>query len=143
MSETENENQGSPRSTGKNPMEELFGNVIYAYTRRQAIEDGVLVDVSETAREAGFKYPFAMTAEVWSLIEQIPPKFSHEDVQGRLWDVLMMARHAIAKAKPGEDQIFYEVILHQSDANQLRLKLHCGPGDTAEAVLTLMLPDQD
>ena len=135
--------QQNKSDSASDPMRELFGEVIFAYTRKQAIEDGVLVDVSETAREAGFKWPFAMTAEVWSLIEQIPPKFNHEDVQGRLWDVLMMARHAIAKAKPGEDQIFYEVILHQSDANRLRLKLHCGPGDTAEAVLTLMLPDQD
>ena len=125
------------------PMNELYGDVVFSYSRKQAIEDGVLVDVSETAREAGFKWPFAMTAEVWALIEQIPAKFSHEDVQGRLWDVLMMARFAIKKAKPGEEEIFYEVILHQSNANHLRLKLHCGPGDSAEPVLTLMLPDQD
>ena len=120
-----------------------FGEVIFLYTRRQAIEDGVLVDVSETAREAGFKFPFAMTAEVWSLIEQIPARFNHEDVKGRLWDVLMMAHYAIKKVRPGEDEIFYEVILHQSAANRLRLKLNCGPGDSAEPVLTLMLPDQD
>ena len=34
-----------------------FGPVLHAYTRAQAIEDGILVDVSETAREAGFKIP--------------------------------------------------------------------------------------
>ena len=31
--------------------------VIYAYTRAQAIEDGVLVDVSEIAEEAGNQVP--------------------------------------------------------------------------------------
>ena len=124
-------------------MKELFGEVISAYSRAQAIDDGVLVDVSETAKEAGFKWPFAMTAEVWSLIENIPEKHKHEDVQGRLWDVLTLARHAIKKAKPGDDVIFYEVILHQEGANRQRLKLHCGPGDDGAPVLTLMLPDQD
>ena len=33
----------------------FFGNVISTYTRAQAIEDGVLVDVSGMAMEAGFK----------------------------------------------------------------------------------------
>ena len=32
-------------------------DVIHAYTRSQAIEDGVLVDVTAAAREAGFKIP--------------------------------------------------------------------------------------
>ena len=117
---------------------------VFSYSRKQAIEDGVLVDVSETAKEAGFKWPVAMTAEVWGLIESIPEKFKHEDVQGRLWDVLWMARHAITKAKPGEDEILYDLILHQEDSNRLRLKIHCGPGDAVdEPVLTIMLPDQD
>jgi hypothetical protein len=31
--------------------------LIYSYTRAQAIADGVLVDVSELAREAGFRFP--------------------------------------------------------------------------------------
>ena len=39
-----------------------FAPVISAYTRAQAIEDGILVDVSETAREAGFKIPVASRA---------------------------------------------------------------------------------
>ncbi|MGD9819896.1 MAG: DUF6573 family protein, partial [Desulfomonilaceae bacterium] len=30
-------------------------NVIYSYTRAQAIEDGVLVDVTEQAKATGFK----------------------------------------------------------------------------------------
>jgi len=36
-----------------------------AYTRDQAIEDGFLVDVSDMAREAGFKWPVAVTRRVW------------------------------------------------------------------------------
>ena len=127
----------------KNPMEEVFGPVIYSYSREQAIADGVLVDVSKTAREAGFLWPFAMTAEVWSLIEQIPKKYSHEDIAGRLWDVLMVARASIRRPQAQQNVIFFDVILHHDRGNKVRLKLHCGPADRGEPVLTLMLPEQD
>ena len=40
----------------------VFGNVIYSYTRKQAIEDGVLVDITDVAKEAGIKYPVAITS---------------------------------------------------------------------------------
>ena len=49
----------------KDTMHEVFGEVIYSYTRAQAIEDGVLIDVTRMAQEAGFKYPVAITASVW------------------------------------------------------------------------------
>ena len=40
--------------------------LIFAYTRKQAIEDGVLIDVTETAKEAGLRFPTAITAAAWS-----------------------------------------------------------------------------
>ena len=43
-----------------------FGPILSAYTRAQAIEDGFLVDVSDTAREAGFGIPVAVTRSVWN-----------------------------------------------------------------------------
>ena len=49
-----------------------FGPAISAYTRAQAIEDGILVDVSETAREAGFKIPVAVTRTVWNRLVALP-----------------------------------------------------------------------
>src|SRR5690606_22501667 len=36
---------------------EIAMDIIFAYTRAQAIADGVLIDVSNTAREAGIKFP--------------------------------------------------------------------------------------
>jgi hypothetical protein len=135
MNETSQTNDTTP--------EDFLGNVIFCYTRKQAIEDGVLVDVSKTAREAGFLWPFAMTAEVWGMIERIPKKYSHEDIAGRLWDVLMVARASIRAVQAKQEVIFFGVILHHDRGNKVRLKLHCGPGDKGEPVLTLMLPDQD
>jgi hypothetical protein len=38
-----------------------FGNVIYAYTRKQAIADGFQVEVTKTAQEAGIRFPVFIT----------------------------------------------------------------------------------
>jgi hypothetical protein len=66
--------------------------LIYSYTRKQALEDDVLVDATDTAREAGFGIPVALTAGVWAAMNAIPPdKQGIEDWQGRLWDLLYMA----------------------------------------------------
>jgi hypothetical protein len=47
-------------------MQGLFGVRIAVYSRQQAIEDGVLADVTETAREVGFRIPVTFTAAVWA-----------------------------------------------------------------------------
>ena len=44
---------------------DYFGAPISVYTRRQAIDDGVLVDVTEWANEAGFSLPAVVTRAVW------------------------------------------------------------------------------
>ncbi len=46
--------------------ESFFGKVISTYTRAQAIEDGVLIDPGSMAKEAGFKWPVALTADAWA-----------------------------------------------------------------------------
>jgi Family of unknown function (DUF6573) len=46
---------------------------VHRYTRAQAIEDGVLIDVSATAREAGIRYPVALTSAVWGRCVAVPP----------------------------------------------------------------------
>jgi hypothetical protein len=73
--------------------------VIYAYTRAQALADGVLVDVTATAREAGFVWPVALTAALWADIQNIALRLAGvADVAGRLWDVLWMACCAMRRA---------------------------------------------
>src|SRR5712691_13345787 len=57
---------------------EFWGEPISAYTREQAIADGVLVDVTEWASAdkgfiGGFTCPVALTAGVWALVE-VPEK---------------------------------------------------------------------
>lgn len=127
-------------------MPSLFGDVISLYTREQGIADGVLVDVSEVAREAGFKWPVALTQALWADIVGIPPEFAHEDTAGRLWDVLWMAYIAVQRSRGQRSHIEYELVLHTGDngrAGRYRVKMVAGPGDDGEPVLTLMRPEED
>jgi hypothetical protein len=47
--------------------------LIHRYSRAQAIADGVLIDVSEATKEAGFKFPVALTAAAWAQCVAVPP----------------------------------------------------------------------
>jgi len=127
--------------------------VISRYTRAQALEDGVLVDVTETAREAGFRVPVALTRAVWALVE--PTEEEHrvdlQDEQGRLWDVLWMGCAAARRAaRAGENELVYGVLFRfrgregvRAGMHKERLKIHSGPGDDGEHVITIMLPEED
>jgi hypothetical protein len=73
---------------------------IHQYTREQAIEDGQLVDVSETneAKEAGFKAPLCLTNGVYGLVQVPAGVEGIQDLSGRLWDTLFLAAMAFQTA---------------------------------------------
>jgi hypothetical protein len=120
-------------------------DVIYSYSRKQAIEDGVLVDASELAREAGFRFPVALTRSVWCECVEVPEGVTGQDETGRLWDILQMLRWAIKKSQGGESELLFELLVRNDNrqARTVRLKSHCGPGDEGEPVITIMRPDED
>ncbi|MGK7345029.1 MAG: DUF6573 family protein [Candidatus Nitrospinota bacterium M3_3B_026] len=139
---------------------EFFGGVIHSYTRAQAIADGVLVDVTEMAKEAGFRWPVAITRTAWedcvAWSEEDCERQVHQDESGRTWDVLYMAIHAmrlaVSNARRGVPQdpslLFYELDRVPRDGKSVRprkarLKLVAGPGDNGEPVITIMLPNED
>jgi hypothetical protein len=119
-------------------------NLIYSYTRAQAIADGVLVDVSRTAAEAGFRYPVALTSAVWSAYVAVSPDDEGQDEQGRLWDILNVLKYSIRDAT-NQQLVFFEVLIAKSGKRpeRVRLKAHCGPGDNLEPVITIMEPYED
>lgn len=119
--------------------------VIYAYTRAQAIDDGVLVDVSATAVEAGIRYPVALTCRVWNEIVEPDEESAKQgqDAAGRLWDVLCMFRHGALGSPSGDTLIYGLYVVRDGRQEFVSLKAVCGPGDTAEPVITIMFPDED
>lgn len=121
--------------TNENP----FGEPIHSYSRSQAIEDGVLVDLSnvESIRQH-WKHPFACTSAVWTIIDSALQR-EGQDLNGICHDISVMAKLAIRLARDGNQVLFSTIIVGRCHT----LKLHMGPGDTAEPVLTLMLPEED
>jgi len=127
----------------------LFGPIIYAYSRSQALADGILMDVTETAKEVGFKLPVAITEALHNCL--IPSKADAglgQDYDGRLWDVLWVAAFAIKLADPGTDTVTFTIALQEAGAksgqpqnNDLRLRAICGYGDEGELVITIGFPE--
>lgn len=133
-----------------------FGEVLSSYSRRQAIEDGVLVCISgpdyegdpwmpDMCRELGFKFPIAVTAAVFRECIELTSAAVRacNDMRGRLWDVLFMLKLAIRHSQ-GDTVLFeYRCVTKSTRPSRVRLKSICGPGDDAEPVLTIMFPDED
>lgn len=136
-----NTTNGSPQGTNDADLtREIFGDLIYSYTRAQALADGVLVDITECARRAGIRYPAACTAAVWALIECLPE--SDTDTlagivaDARLAEVLAAMLAAISQAR-GTDRVAFEAL-------GCALWAQCGPGDTAAApAITIMREGED
>jgi hypothetical protein len=97
---------------------EPFGPVIYSYTRAQAVADGVQVEVTKTANEAG-----------------------------RLWDIVWMLRFAILRSRPGADRIPVALYVRNDNrrATLIKLVATCGPLDIddPQPAITVMMPDED
>jgi hypothetical protein len=122
---------------------ELFGEIISSYSRAQAIEDGVLVDISELARE-WFKYPVAVTSRVFRLLND-----THQPDQSlakRTRDLLVTLRLKIQFSEKAADTVYFAPYFNtkeHSDMRRYNLWSKCGPGDTAEPVITIMFTDED
>jgi hypothetical protein len=136
----------------KNDADGMFGHVIHSYTRAQALADGVLVDVTEAAREVGFKSPVAMTIAAWTEtvepdgLKETPPRFPKDGTneRGRLHDVVWMLHCAIPRGRG--PLVNFELLVArdgEEEPRTVKLKAICGPGDTPEPVITILLPEED
>ena len=118
-----------------------------------AIADGVQVEVTRTAHEAGIRFPVFITRGVFELCVAVPPGVSCQDESGRLWDVVWMLRFAILRARRdvgGQCGSHIPVALYvrNSDTERARLvKLIAAVGpldiDDPQPAITVMLPDED
>ena len=139
--------------------------LVYAYTRAQAVADGVQIEVTKTAQEAGIKYPMFLTRAVFDAYVAVPPGVTGEDEAGRLWDVVWMTRFAILRSRGhtvgGATCTRLPVALYvrnepdacpvgctqryPTGAKLVKLIATCGPLDIDDPApaITLMLPDED
>jgi len=135
---------------------EVFGDPISYYTRAQAIEDGVLVDVTEVARQVGIKYPVALTAAVYDEYVCVPKALEGlQDEAGRLFDLVWMYRWAVRSGSLRGDIGTFEVSFLLWEGNRagdervkaaqkvVTLKAICGPNDDGTPCVTILKVDED
>jgi hypothetical protein len=120
-------------------------DLIHAYSRAEALADGVLVDVTETAREAGIKYPVALTRAVWCQYVEVPEGVECQDEAGRLWDVLWMLAVAIRQSRDPGEALSYQLYVKNDNRKPklVSLKAVCGPDDDGSPCITVTLLDED
>lgn len=128
-------------------------DLIFSYSRSQAIEDGMLVDLGvftwrglSVPVVAGFKYPVACTAAAWNVIAgEISPE--SDGLTLRVAAVLGVLRSAIVQQMGESNTTFFKVCNAAGDlAAQpltVALKALIGPGDDHHPVITIMLPNED
>lgn len=129
--------------------------VIHRYSRADALADGVLVDVSETARRMGFRHPVAVTQTVWldsvywgdDVIARKTIDWIAQDTESRLCDVLWAAIVA-ARSAGGRSRIEFVIERTPTDTpgaqmKDVRLVLAIGPGDDLSPVITISMPGED
>jgi hypothetical protein len=139
----------------------MFGkdDIVFSYTRSDAIADGVLVDVTDytpegehvtLVRQAGFKIPVALTRAVYDSCVALPEEYEGlDDITGRLWDILFCMRMAAERNKQAAGVRFKVSVRdidgkHDSGTQRVHeLVSVIGPGDDASPVITIMFPNED
>lgn len=121
-------------------------NVVFEYSRAQAISDGILVDVTEQAKSIGFKLHTVVTGTIFHGYVEPPAGLDGEgqSVVGRLHDLLTLALFAARRAI-NTDRVTFKVDFLMSPGRQETIEAiaHIGPGDNYEPCLTIMLPEDD
>jgi len=119
--------------------------VIYSYTWKDAVRDGMFVDVSEMAKEAGIKYPVAVTRNLHDrhIVPDEEAESWGQSRDGRLWDVLWM--FSLAARKGGGSFMTYSVVFADRPGMTQTVLLNAvceaaGPDDPTP-VITIMLPE--
>ena len=129
------------------PPSEPFGPVIYAYSRAQAVADGMQVEVTKTAQEAGIRFPLFLTRAVYDAYVTVPPGVAGQDEAGRLWDLVWMTRFAILRSRPGCDRLPVALYVRNDNraAKLVKLIAACSALDIddPQPAITVMLPGED
>ena len=135
--------------------------LIYSYTRKEAIADGFQVEIDlKTSKAAGINYPVYMTRTVWDRYVEVPEELTGaQDEPGRLWDILWMFAFYARKSSGAEMK--FQFICQLTDEGDwpnneapegdnplqrlVTLKSMIGPVDIDDPspAITILLPNED
>lgn len=116
--------------------EEKF-DVTKDFSRHEAFEIGLLIDLSRQAREAGIRYPLAISTEVYQECLIGDEDDLHDEMERALDLVSQVA--AIARMSPQGSRIHFDFVRDADEFREIPLVLICSLGDFGETVLTVVL----
>jgi hypothetical protein len=121
--------------------------LVYPYTQAQAVADGLQVEVSNVAAEAGIRFPVFLTRTVFDAFVTVPEGVTGQDEARRLWDIVWMLRFAIRKSQHRQNHLPFAFYVRNDNRKPRLVKLiaTCGPLDIddAQPAITVMMPDED
>ena len=118
-------------------MKDLFGPVISSYSREQAHDDGVLVDVTSDETRQLYKFPVSITAGLHATLSKGAGS-DRATFAARLWDVLYLGTVASRVHRDAGSDLFYTV---KVGCEVVSIWANCGPGDDSEPVMTFGFPE--
>jgi len=120
--------------------------IVSSYSRKQAHEDGVLIDVTQQAKASGFKLPTAIGDNLYHQYITPPEGLEGEgqSLEGRLHDVFEMLKAAAVNRWTGS-RVYFEVLflMERQVLKKVKILAVAGPGDSGEPVLTICLPEDE
>lgn len=136
------------------PLADVFGEVISCYSTKQAIADGVLVDVDalDPGARAQLKvgaFRVYLTSAAFELCVAMSPAAERAgcDVKGRLWDVLWMSRTAMWACSPSNPRQGFALrcVTKSKRPSLVKLDVVATPagGPESEPYFCIMLPTED
>lgn len=124
-------------------------DLIYAYTREDAIRDGFQALIYDDLRkEAGIKFPVYFNQSVLTVIEMAVNNKKHcNDWEGIMWDIFTMFKYYAKGNKHTNSFLFCVAITGAGNTNKRNwwFKAMVGPTDidNPAPAITIMLPDED
>lgn len=114
-------------------------DLIFSYSRADAIRHAVLIDVSARAKLLGYCIPVALTA---GLHDALTAGASDETEISARVDLLLIALCDSTAGSPGAGNRL-DFVIKAPSLTPLSAWAWCGLGDTPAPVLTVMLPHED
>ncbi|MDH4085221.1 MAG: hypothetical protein OEU99_16940, partial [Nitrospira sp.] len=114
-------------------------------SRQQAIDSGVLIDVTTDAKKLGLSFSVTVTKPLWEVGIAPSQELSEEDKSARLRDVLMAFRLRLANQGTLSPLLDFPAMLSMPPGaipQPVPLFALIQPGEHNQAMVTLLLPNE-
>lgn len=124
---------------------EIYGNDVFCYSRKMAIENGELIDLTEAAKVAGFKLPVAITKAAFiRCLEWIQINENQKTTKDKITRLRTMLRRIYLECRrnPWVSSFICGFVKSPEPFSQFDLKIVISGGDNGEGVITIMSPQE-